>query len=126
MDLRDRLMTSPPTRRRTRSARPARPVPARLVGRQHALVACDELLGRRELGRVGAQPLELATLADLVCVLDRVEVGRVDLVGERLQLAAVALDPGLDDGGRLAALDLLDRDGGRGRRAGLLLIRELP
>ncbi len=33
----------------------------------------------------------------LVGILDRVEVERVDLVGQILQLAAVALDLGLDD-----------------------------
>ena len=56
---------------------------------QLAVVPCQELGRRRELGEVGAEARELATLPDLVGVLDRVEVRRVDLVGELLELAAV-------------------------------------
>jgi len=80
-----------------------------------AVVPRDELRRRRERGEVGTEAGELPALADLVVVLDRVEGGRVDLVGQRLQLGPVALDLGLDDRGQLPALDLLDgaaeRDG---------------
>jgi hypothetical protein len=54
----------------------------------------DELRWRRQRGEIAAEAGELAALADLVGVLDGIQAGRVDLVGERLQLAAVALDLG--------------------------------
>jgi hypothetical protein len=75
-----------------------------VVVAQLAVVAGDELSWRRQRRQVVAESSELPALADLVGVLDRVEVGRIDLVGERLQLRPVALDLGRDDRRQFAAL----------------------
>ena len=77
----------------------ARPESDRSGGWSFSLSSFMIALAIRPARRVGTEAGELPALTDLVGVLDRVEVGRVDLVGEFLELAAVALDLGLDDRG---------------------------